>query len=387
MTPETGSAEPTGLARSIRDLFSRETPPRSTDAAAESGGGDDVAWVAEAGVRLPGDVNAPDPLLEAVKGYVKSDPGDRAARRATVEAAVEEARERRAGAAMADAAEALAHFSERDPEAREVALPLVTPGVATLLVARIGQAADDEDRRAELVQILPRLGDEMEVAVLEALRNEARDQNAQRSVRRSLLALVSAMADRGSDLLTRMLEEPDWRVVRNAIHLLGDREGEDLLQHLTVALAHSDSRVRKEALSALGKLGGEDAGMLALGQLEDHDPAVRAQAARTVGILQVERALKPLLALLEKEDDQAVVVEVIRALGLLGDPSAVIPLEKRAVPSLFSRAPQEVRVAAYRALGGIGTPHAMELVEKAADDKDTEVRRTAEAILKARDQG
>ena len=74
---------------------------------------------------------------------------------------------------------------------------------------------------------------------------------------------------------------------------------------------------------------------------------------------------------------------MIRALGLLGDPSAVIPLEKHAVPGLFSRTPQVVRVAAYRALSSIGTPHAMALLRDALEDRDPEVRRTAEAILQA----
>jgi hypothetical protein len=354
------------------------------DAGADGAGGD-VAWVTEAAVRLPGDVEGPDPLVEAVTEYLRAAPEDRSGLLQAVRDSGVDARARRAGAAMADAAEALSRYSGEDPEVLEVARNLVNPGAASLLVGRILGAAGDKPRREELVGVLSRLGEEVEVAVLEALRQEATDPEADQGVRRSLLAMVAAFADQGSDVLSRMLNEPDWRLARNAIHLLSETGADDIVPQLTVALGHSDGRVRKEALQSLARLGGEEAAILAVAQLEDQEPQVRAQAVRTVGVLHAERGLRPLLSLLDNEGEPEVVLEVIRALGQLGDPSAVIPLEKRAVSGFFSRRPQELRVAAYRALGAIGTPHAMQLIEKAREDRDPEVRRTAEAVLKTQE--
>jgi HEAT repeat protein len=150
---------------------------------------------------------------------------------------------------------------------------------------------------------------------------------------------------------------------------------------ITTALAHTDARVRREALLALAKVGGDDAGLLVHGMIEDPDPDVRLAAAMAAGALKVERALKPLLALLENESEESVVAGILRALGQLGDPGAVNAIEKRAVGSFFSRPPTEVRIAAYRALHNIGTPHAKELIRDAAEDKDPEVRGAVRQLL------
>lgn len=389
MTHRSPAHELRGLARSIHDLFARDVPSPSPDVEdghpADSRGGD-VAWVAESGVRLPGDVHAPDLLIDAVRAYVTSSPEGRDEARDAVRAAAADARERRAASVMADAAEALAHFAEKEPDALELARPLVTPGVATLLVARVAEASEDEGRRGELVEALPLLGEEVEVAVLEALRAEALDRGADRAVRRAYLAMVSAMADRGSEILERMMEDPDWRVMRNGIHLVGERGDADAVARLRTALSHDDPRVRKEVLVTLAKLGGDEVGVLAKVHLEDPDPAVRAQAARTVGVLHVELALRPLLNLLEREEEQDTILEAIRSLGLLGDAAAVPALERLASSSLFGRTPQEVRVAAYRALGAIGSPRARDLIQEALADRDPEVRRTAETLLQGREE-
>lgn len=389
MTSRSSAHELRGLARSIHELFARDAdaPVREMDGAhAVDARSDDVAWLVESSVRLPGDDHAPDPLNVAVRAYVASAPEGREAARDAVLAAAADARDRRAAGAMADAAEALAHFAEKEPGALELAISLVTPGVATLLVARVAEAADDEGRRAELVEALPRLGEELEVAVLEALRAEALDRSADRAVRRAYLSMVSAMADRGSDILERMLEDADWRVMRNGIHLVGERGDGDVVSSLRAALQHDDARVRKEVLVTLAKLGGDEVGVLAKVHLEDPDPAVRAQAARTVGVLHVELALRPLLALLDREEQPDVILEAVRSLGLLGDVAAVPALDRLASPSLFARNPQEVRVAAYRALGAIGSPRAQELIQEALADKDPEVRRTAETLREGREK-
>jgi HEAT repeat protein len=115
--------------------------------------------------------------------------------------------------------------------------------------------------------------------------------------------------------------------------------------------------------------------------IEDPDADVRLAAAMAAGELKVERALRPLLALLEQENDSDVMAGVLRALGQLGDPGAVNAIEKRAVGSFFSRPPADVRIAAYRALHNIGTPHAKSLLMQAADDKDPAVKGAVRQLL------
>lgn len=360
MTLPPGDPELRGLARSVRRLFGHEdTGP------------------------APAPVPSGDhPLLVAVRSCLQAPPADRDALLQEIRGAASDARWKREWGVLAQAAEALAGHAGDDPGVLADARSMVTPGVATLLVAAVGDQETDETRRRQLAQTLPLLGREVDEALLEALRREALDPGADRSVRRTYLGMVTYLADRGSDVLVRMAKDPDWRVVRNALHILGERGGPEARSVLRGAADHEDARVRREALLSLTKLGGDDAGALARAHLDDPDPAVRAQAARTVGILGVASALGALAALLESEPDDEVAVEVSRSLGVLGDPAAVPVLERRASASFFSRSPGPVRVAAYRALAAIGSPRARELVRGAADDRDAEVRRAVQSLLR-----
>jgi HEAT repeat protein len=143
---------------------------------------------------------------------------------------------------------------------------------------------------------------------------------------------------------------------------------------LISALAHGDFRVRREAVRALARQGGEAAGLLALGMLEDPDANVRSSAILTVGALKVEGALRPLLERLEEEDEERLQIEVLNALGRLGDPGAVPAIERKTVGGLLKRSNREVRIAAYQALAAIGTPYALRVIEEAEHDRDPEVR-------------
>jgi HEAT repeat protein len=256
-----------------------------------------------------------------------------------------------------------------------MAQALVTPGVASRIAARLG-AARDESRRAELVLTCQRLGHDMALAIIDALAS-----TTDRFARRTYLDTMVAMGPDVMPVVEHMVEDGRWFVVRNAVAILGEIGGDRAVELIISSLAHTDARVRREALHALARVGGEDAGMLVYGMIEDPDAEVRLAAAVAAGALKVERALRPLLALLEGENDPDVVVGVLGALGQLGDPGAVNAIEKRAVASFFSRPPTDVRIAAYRALHNIGTPHAKSLLVQAADDKDSEVRSAVRSLL------
>ena len=108
---------------------------------------------------------------------------------------------------------------------------------------------------------------------------------------------------------------------------------------------------------------------------------MRAAAAGAVAVLKAERAYKELVEILKQGDEEPVIEQVLRALGALGDPSAVTAIEKQVKGSLFSRPPKGVRLAGLTALAAIGTPHAMSLVKKARTDKDPEIGSAAAQLL------
>jgi HEAT repeat protein len=71
-------------------------------------------------------------------------------------------------------------------------------------------------------------------------------------------------------------------------------------------------------------------------------------------------------------------VEIIRALGRIGDPRAGAALAERASAGGFlSRTPTQLRVEAVRALGEIGGDPARALLQRLLRDRSGEVRDAA----------
>jgi len=267
-----------------------------------------------------------------------------------------------------------------DTQLLDLARPLSSPPVTSRIVARICSARSEEDR-ALLLEVAQALAEQVAPALADALTGAI-----DRSARRVCIDTLVAVGLPGRVAVDAMMEDARWFVVRNGVNILAESGDPSVVSQLTGALAHTDARVRRDTSLALGKLGGEDASQLLLGMLEDPDSDVRASATRAVGALKVERALRPLLKRLDEEDDGDVEIQIVKALGQLGDPSAVPAIGKRAVGSLFNRPSVDLRVAVYHALAAIGTPHAMSLVEAAASDKTPEVKEAAKEFLKRRQQ-
>ena len=349
MDPSDRQRELTGLARSIDELFKEPSGPVAR--------GEEMVWeeVVESGPSGPRASDAdPDALARSVSAFLDSPPLEREGKGSAIRTHAAALREANSLDVLADAVERLALGAGDPPDEACVAMgqALLTPGVASRIAARLG-IARDEERRAELVEICRRLGHDMVLAISDAL-----SATNDRFSRRAYLDTMVALGDGAMSVVEQMAEDNKWFVVRNAVAILGEVGGERAVELIIGTLAHSDPRVRREGLLALAKVGGEDAGMLVYGMIQDPDPDVRLAAAMAAGELKLERALRPLLGLLDGEADTDVVVGVLRALGQLGDPGAVNAIEKRAVGSFFSRPPTDVRIAAYRALHNIGTPHA-----------------------------
>ena len=173
-------------------------------------------------------------------------------------------------------------------------------------------------------------------------------------------------------------------IASGGVAVLGAARGPNAVELLTTSLAHEHAGVRRETVRSLAKIGTENAGLLVFSMLGDSDPEVRAEAARAVAVLKPERAFKSLIEIVKKGDEDEVIEQVLRALGALGDASAVPEIEKRLKGSMFSKPPDGVRIAGLSALAAIGTPHALSLVEKAKADKNPEISSAAAQLLVGR---
>jgi hypothetical protein len=290
--------------------------------------------------------------------------------RERVESLAGRLRERLALDPLADAVETLVREAGDPPDARylDLAGSVINPSVASRLVQRMGHESD-EAARAEYLGLCRRLGRVMANALRGALTGAV-----DRDVRRVYHNALISMGEASRPVIEGMVADDNRFLVRDGVAMLGEIGGARAIELVTSALADTDARVRAEALLAVGKLGDADAGQLVLGFLDDPDSSVRVAAAVASGQLGLERALRPLLHMLESAQDPEVCIPLLRALGQIGDPGAVHAIEKHAVPSLFSKPRTDVRIAAYRALHAIGTPHARDLIKRTATDKDPVVR-------------
>jgi hypothetical protein len=308
----------------------------------------------------------PDELERAVDRFLAGAPGAGD----EVRSVAEELQDRLALDPLANAVERLIREAgdPPDPTLVDMASAIIHPAVASRIVQRIGHERDDV-AKAQYTVLCQRLGEVMAKSFRGALTGAT-----EREARRAYYDILIAMGDTSRPIIEEMVEDENTLLVRSGVAILGEMGGDDALPLVTSALAHPDARVRREGLLALAKLGNDESGALVVGLLGDSEHDVRVAAATAAGALKVERALRPLLELLEAEGDGDGAVPLIDALGELGDPGAVPAIEKHAVKSLFSKPRTEVRVAAYRALHEIGTPHARDLVQKALSDKEPAVR-------------
>lgn len=323
-------------------------------------------------------------IVELAQAYVAADASTRAAMAPRMKEIATALRERGDVEGLARAVEIIAGRIENglEPGEREslygMVVELTTAGVARRLADELGRAARDEGRRDELIRVLTRIGSDAAHAVADALA-ETED----RSARRAYIDALVKFGRMGMPLVEGMLADPRWFVVRNGVTILGEVGGPQALAHLTAALAHHDPRVRRETVTALTKVGGPDAERLLLGLVDDADADVRSAATLALSVLKVERAVRPLVERLGREDNEDAQIELLRALGRIGDAAAVPAIEKLTSGGLFSRTPLRMRLEALRALGAIGTPHALQVLERAANARNSQVRDAARAALRA----
>lgn len=243
------------------------------------------------------------------------------------------------------------------------------------MVGRLGRARTEDDRAA-LRGILLALGAEVVTPLVRSL-IAAQDLSARRAYRDALVELDRV----GVPLLEDMIGDERWFVVRNMVGILGEIRSADAVEHFARTIRHVDLRVRRETVIALSKFGGEEAVQQLLVGLTDADPSIRAAAALGLGLTKAGTAVVALLKRLGEETDGETVVEIIRALGRIGDARAVQALAERASGgSLFSRTPLPIRLEAIRALGEIGGDAARSVIQRQMRDRNDAVR---DAALKA----
>jgi hypothetical protein len=264
----------------------------------------------------------------------------------------------------------------RNPAARGLVM-LAIERIATRpfvdgLVEGLGRARSEEDRAA-LKATIVHVGASAVTPLVKAL-IVAKDAGSRRAYRDALVALDAV----GVELMEEMVGDDRWFVVRNMVGILGETRSADAIEHLSRTITHSDARVRRETIMALAKVSGAEAVPLLVKGLNDPEAGLRASAALGLGLTKQAAGVAPLLARLAEEGEPEVEVEIVRALGRIGDARAIRVLAERATGGgWFSRVASPIRVEAVRALGEIHDGDARAVLQRLLRDRNAEVRQAA----------
>lgn len=192
-------------------------------------------------------------------------------------------------------------------------------------------------------------------------------------------ALIASLAD--EDMAVRMA----------AIRSLGIIGHDAVPELFKIAIERRNNyNTRAGAVYALGMIGGPSIYNLEVSIIQDRseDPDVRKDAASALGFLRDQRAVNPLISLLNQSNktDALLIAAAVWSLGEIQATAAVDPISH-----LLSHPDKEVRFQVVWALGKIGGERArLTLVQAQTRDQDQRVRDAATAAqewMKRKDGG
>jgi hypothetical protein len=233
-------------------------------------------------------------------------------------------------------------------------------------------------------QVLLQLGDRGVAPLLDRLGEEQTHEGAGQ-----LTAILIVLGDVVVPHLEQRIRHSPGAHANLAVRLAGELQNPALSPVLAEVMRGTSSVQRRDAARALAQIGGEDAISALINALSSRLPELPATAAHCLGVTGQRRATAPLLAALDRSTRQHQIPlcrEIIRALGQLR--------EERAVPKLVAlverrrwlkRGPvRELKLTSLSALDRLPGREAQRAIERAAKNRDPQIRRRADELLDAR---
>lgn len=254
---------------------------------------------------------------------------------------------------------------------------LATPDMIRTLVDGLHAAPPEKAR------VLQRLTETLGAGARRNLLMALCEEN-NRSRRRRLFDFIMSLGPVIAPEATSFLNDTRWYVLRNMIVMLRAVNDRTSLNEIRKLAQHGDLRVRMEAIKSLFTL---DSGVpieLLENMLRDPDPKVAETAVTLVGSSKIKEGVGPLLRIIDGNDvfgsQRSLRVKAIRALGELGESSALPQLDRFFRDSFLPWPAKEERLAAWESLAGYAPQTRAELVERGAGSRDAQVRAICEKL-------
>ena len=240
-------------------------------------------------------------------------------------------------------------------------------------IAQFARMAATGKQRDLAIDVLRRLGSDATEILMDLLvETEAMAE------RRGYFSALTRMED-GTEIIIHHLDHPTWYVVRNAAELCGEMRLAKSVAKLSQHVTHPDERVRKSVAVALSRIGTPEVLEPLSRMLKDSSPAIRVSVLGNLEGSKSRPLAMPLAALLESEEHPDAQREILRALGRIGTPDALLAL-RRVAQGEVRRLPKRLRLQAIESLAGVGTP-GTQILRTLAGDADSEIGSAAAKAL------
>jgi len=272
--------------------------------------------------------------------------------------------------------------ADRHPDARAL---VCESGVMAAVRA---YSTFDREQHATVSAVLFGFGEAALPQILEALSGE---ENL--ATRKRLLEVVLQHGERGIPFVRPLLDDPRWYVVRNALFVLRRLGDQELGEAARARIAGAQPQVLSEILKVLVALEEPDWLTLLLAELDGEDDERRLAALGVAARIPHPSVVAALAERLGRVGGgrlrEPFTTELIRALGRLGDPSA-LPALKRILDLRQWRHPFPItplRKEAGLAVAQLDGTDAKIFVQELLKDRDEEVASAVRTALRRRGAG
>ena len=205
--------------------------------------------------------------------------------------------------------------------------------------------------------------------------------NSDKNLRELSARILGYLGDkRAVDPLIDLLEDKEEVVRAQAVFSLNLIKDQRAVEPLISAIKDRDFQVKYNAITALGELNDKKAVKPLIEALDDQDEMIRGQAALSLGQLHDPQAAEPLMERLMIEGNYLFPA----ALDNLDSNWVYTELARDMVPDLIDKLNSDdyrIRYTAASVLGYIKDTRAIEPLKKALNDKNSNVRQSAEKAL------
>ena len=206
--------------------------------------------------------------------------------------------------------------------------------------------------------------------------------------RAAACTMLCYLCSEAPDLLARYLEDSRWYVVRNAVFVLGQIGGSEVVELLQLAAQHPDPRVRRQVIQSLGNVPARDRLPILSQQLNTGDLRLLAATLHVLARHRGNETSRLLLHRIQAPDfetrDPDYQRMMFNTVAEMADDDAVPALEAMVVKGGWFARPSAQRLLAAQALHRIGTEKALAVLEEGLRTGNDAVKATCLEAMSGR---